>query len=188
VGDGGAPVSAYNVFRSTSAGAQGTRVATVYTGDNYIDSSVTNGITYYYEVTAVNRVGQSSPSNQLSASPSSSALPPVLSTSITVARHRITFTAPNKCVRAGRVHGNITVSATSTGGKRVRIGKAVFRVGTLARKTITRSPASSAPIKVYMRVRHMLSHHSYRFLAKPFVVVGRSKPQVKRLPLSITAC
>lgn len=112
----------------------------------------------------------------------------MLSRSITVAGHKITFTAPNRCVRAGRVHGNITISSTSTGGKRVRIGTAVFRVSTLARKTITRSPASSAPIKVYVRVRHMLTHHSYRFLAKPYVIVGRSSPQVKRLPLSITAC
>ena len=59
----------YDVKRSTtSGGPYGTAVASA-TATNYTDTSVTNGTTYYYVVSAVNTVGQSANSAQASATP-----------------------------------------------------------------------------------------------------------------------
>ena len=66
--DGGSAVTGYNIYRGTASGAE-TLLARV--GANvvsYTDTSVTSGATYYYEVSAVNAVGESAFSNELSAS------------------------------------------------------------------------------------------------------------------------
>ena len=65
----GAGAVSYDVKRSTtSGGPYGTAVASA-TATNYTDSSVTNGTTYYYVVSALNTVGQSANSAQASATP-----------------------------------------------------------------------------------------------------------------------
>ena len=65
----GAGAVSYDVKRSTtSGGPYGTAVASA-TATNYTDSSVTNGTTYFYVVSAVNTVGQSANSAQASATP-----------------------------------------------------------------------------------------------------------------------
>jgi hypothetical protein len=58
----------YNVYRSTVSGTQGSKISSPASG-NYIDTSATNGTTYYYEVTAQNAGGESSVSTQQSALP-----------------------------------------------------------------------------------------------------------------------
>jgi fibronectin type 3 domain-containing protein len=70
--NGNSPITGYNVYRSTSSGAE-TFLASAGTATNYIDASVTNGLTYYYAVTAVNAVGESARSNEASATPSAPA-------------------------------------------------------------------------------------------------------------------
>ncbi len=63
--------ASYNVKRSTTnGGPYGTAVATP-SATNYTDSTVTNGTTYYYVVSAVNTAGQSANSAQASATPAS---------------------------------------------------------------------------------------------------------------------
>jgi fibronectin type 3 domain-containing protein len=65
----------YNIYRGTSAGGESTTaLATGVTTTTFADSTVTNGTTYFYEVTAVN--GNASPlpsesakSNEVSATP-----------------------------------------------------------------------------------------------------------------------
>jgi hypothetical protein len=65
--------TSYNVKRATTNGGPYTTVASP-TGTSYTDTSVTNGTTYYYVVTAVSTSGESANSNQASATPS--ATPP----------------------------------------------------------------------------------------------------------------
>ncbi|MHA2251010.1 MAG: DOMON domain-containing protein, partial [Candidatus Kariarchaeaceae archaeon] len=57
--DGGSTILNYNVYRSTSStGPWGSTIGTP-TGTSFVDSSgLTNGNTYYYNVTAVNAVGE----------------------------------------------------------------------------------------------------------------------------------
>ncbi|MBP2632061.1 MAG: hypothetical protein H6Q70_2689 [Firmicutes bacterium] len=59
----------YNVKRSITAGGPYTTIASNVSGTTYVDTSVTNGTTYYYVVTAVNADGESKNSNEASATP-----------------------------------------------------------------------------------------------------------------------
>jgi len=68
--------SSYNVFRSTTAGGEGT---TPYksgaTTAAFVDTAVVNGTTYYYKVAAVNSVGSSAQSTEVSATPKAVTIP-----------------------------------------------------------------------------------------------------------------
>jgi fibronectin type 3 domain-containing protein len=78
--NGGAAVTSYNVYLSTTAGLQGTKIAQV-PGTSYTATGLQDGTTYYFEVTAVNSIGESVPSLQVTATPvtsvpTTSATPP----------------------------------------------------------------------------------------------------------------
>ena len=55
----------YNVYRGTASGAE-VLYANGITGTSYLDSTVTNGVTYFYKVTAVSPGGESVPSAEAS--------------------------------------------------------------------------------------------------------------------------
>jgi fibronectin type 3 domain-containing protein len=65
--DGGSPVTGYRIYRGASNGAMSLLTSIGAANNSYTDSSVTGGATYAYAVTAVNATGESSVSNQLSA-------------------------------------------------------------------------------------------------------------------------
>jgi hypothetical protein len=67
--DAVAGATGYNVKRSTTAGGPYETIATTVSGTSYVDTSVTNGTIYYYVVTAINADGESSNSNEASATP-----------------------------------------------------------------------------------------------------------------------
>ena len=70
--DGGTAITEYRIYRGTSPGNE-TLIATVNgTVTTYKDKSVKNGVTYYYYITAVNKVGESSASEEVKATPKSS--------------------------------------------------------------------------------------------------------------------
>ena len=64
--------TSYSVQRSTTSGGPYSQIATPSTS-SYLDSSLTNGTTYYYVVAAVNSAGQSADSSQASATPTAPA-------------------------------------------------------------------------------------------------------------------
>ncbi len=69
--------TSYNVYRATSTGTLGTKTKIGFpTGGAYLDSAVTNGTTYYYQVTAVNDAGESGGSSEVSATPKAPPPPP----------------------------------------------------------------------------------------------------------------
>ncbi|PQP01214.1 hypothetical protein C5614_04420 [Massilia phosphatilytica] len=59
----------YAVLRATSSGGPYTTIAADVTGGSYTDTTVTNGTTYYYTVTATNAAGTSTNSPEGSATP-----------------------------------------------------------------------------------------------------------------------
>jgi fibronectin type 3 domain-containing protein len=63
--------ASYNVKRSTTNGGPYNTAVASPTVTNYTDTTVTNGATYYYVVSAVNTAGQSANSAQASATPAS---------------------------------------------------------------------------------------------------------------------
>lgn len=66
--------SSYNVKRSTTAGGPYTQIGSANAG-TYTDASVTNGVTYYYVVSAVNVTGESANSTEASATPAVPTIP-----------------------------------------------------------------------------------------------------------------
>jgi len=76
-GDGAVPLrwqeafgaTSYAVMRSTFSGGPYTTIAPNVTGSSYTDTSVTNGMTYYYTVKAANAAGVSANSPEDSATP-----------------------------------------------------------------------------------------------------------------------
>ncbi|MBE1443770.1 pectate lyase [Paenibacillus sp. OAS669] len=61
--------ASYNVKRSTTKGGAYTTIATNVTGTSYTDADLTNFVTYYYVVSAVNTGGESANSSEVSATP-----------------------------------------------------------------------------------------------------------------------
>lgn len=59
----------YNVKRSNTKGGPYTTIASGVTDTNYVDTAVTNGVTYYYVVTAITGTGESAKSNEAAATP-----------------------------------------------------------------------------------------------------------------------
>jgi|GEM_PF-1400710 len=69
--------STYNVYRGTAAGAEGASpIVTGLASPAYVDSTVTNGTTYYYKVAAVNAVSTSAQSTEAVATPLGTPLAP----------------------------------------------------------------------------------------------------------------
>jgi pectate lyase len=98
-------VDSYNVKRSNQSGSAYTTIATGITSTGYTDSSVSNGTTYYYVVTAVNQVGESGYSNEAAAIPQDSgSTPPGSSNAL------IGFAALNGGTTGGEGGTTVTVS------------------------------------------------------------------------------
>jgi len=68
--NGGSPITGYKIYKGTASGTE-TFLTTLGNVLTFEDTSVTNGQTYYYKVTAVNGIGESTKSNEAYATPSS---------------------------------------------------------------------------------------------------------------------
>jgi fibronectin type 3 domain-containing protein len=77
-----AGATGYNVKRATTSGGPYTQLAAP-SSNGYTDSSVTNGTTYYYVVSAFNSSGESANSAQVSATPNAPSVSPAAPTNLT---------------------------------------------------------------------------------------------------------
>ena len=75
----GSAITGYRIYRGTTSGGE-TLLTTVGSVNSWTDTTVANGVTYYYEVSALNFVGEGAASNELSARPATSPGPPTLTT------------------------------------------------------------------------------------------------------------
>jgi subtilisin len=73
--DGGAAITGFEVYRGTAAGGA-TLYATVGPDLAYVDTAVTNGATYWYQVAAINSAGVGTRSNEASVTPAAVATVP----------------------------------------------------------------------------------------------------------------
>ena len=71
--DGGSPITGYRVYRGSTSGGETLLTPLGAGATSYDDSSVTNGSTYYYQVTARNSIGEGSRSSEAQVTP-----PPVI--------------------------------------------------------------------------------------------------------------
>jgi len=101
--DGGSAVTNYKIYRGTTSGGK-TELTTIGNVLTYTDTSVTNGQTYYYQVTAVNSIGESEKSNEAYATPSS-----VKILSVAVVTDKATYS------RGSNVRITVTVKDSTTG-------------------------------------------------------------------------
>ncbi|WP_460629707.1 fibronectin type III domain-containing protein, partial [Intrasporangium mesophilum] len=117
----------YNVYRGTSAGAEGaTPIASGVSATSFTDTVLTNGTAYFYTVAAVNAVGVSPPSNEVSATPqvavSAGYVGRVGSVTASAARTTSTVTVGSAGVQAGHslVVSLLLSSASLTGSVSVK--------------------------------------------------------------------
>src|SRR5207245_2659810 len=64
--NGGSSITGYKIYKSTSTGTE-TYLTTRGNVTSYADLAVTNGITYFYKVSAINSIGESPQSKEASA-------------------------------------------------------------------------------------------------------------------------
>src|SRR6478752_6103894 len=72
--NGGATITDYAVYRSTTAGGE-TQLTTTGGALTYTDTAVSNGTTYFYKVAAINSAGAGALSNERSATPAGAPSP-----------------------------------------------------------------------------------------------------------------
>lgn len=68
VTEGGSPITNYKIYRGTASGVE-VYLTTVGNVVTYTDTGLTNGVTYYYQVSAKNAVGEGPKSNEASVKP-----------------------------------------------------------------------------------------------------------------------
>ena len=120
--------TSYNVYRGTASGQEALLHSGV-SGTSYTDSTAANGTTYFYEVTAVNSVGKSGKSNEVSATPAVTAGTPVnLGSSFNLAgivSDGSTFSSTGGLDGGGAaLSANLLGTSVSAGGNTFTIGAA----------------------------------------------------------------
>lgn len=115
--DGGSPITGYNVYRGTTSGGEVLLVA-VGNVTSYDDTGLTNGTEYFYQVSAVNALGEGARSNEVSVTPQLSSVPDAPVLTATDAKGRgvhLSWTVPSD--GGSPVTGYRIYRATTSGGE-----------------------------------------------------------------------
>ncbi|MGA1821967.1 MAG: fibronectin type III domain-containing protein, partial [Thermoplasmatota archaeon] len=73
---GGGPITGYQILRGQSSGGEYPIETTSSNHTEYNDTSVANGVLYYYQIKALNEYGSSPPSPEITAEPAGIPMPP----------------------------------------------------------------------------------------------------------------
>jgi hypothetical protein len=167
---GGSPVTGYDILRGTTNGGETYLDSTDASQTSYLDTSVTTGTTYYYEVVAVNAVGDSKPSNQVAAAPYLATVPQPLA---------ITGTAGNQTV-------TLNWSAPADGGLPVT-GYTIYRGTSSGGETYFDSVPATATSYTDTTVTNGVTYY-YQVTATN--LLGESQPsnEVSLMPAKPTSC
>ncbi|TMK43529.1 MAG: fibronectin type III domain-containing protein [Actinobacteria bacterium] len=121
VSDGRAPVTNYWVYRGTTSGNLAL-IGSIPSVLSYSDSGRTNGVTYYYAVSAVNSAGEGARSGEVSATPMGTGTAPTA--------------AQNLQAVAGNALVTLTWQAPTSGGSSAITGYKVYRGTTSGSETL----------------------------------------------------
>ncbi len=114
---GGDPITGYNIYRGTSSGSETFLTSTNTTATTYRSTGLTNGTTYYFEVTAVTLAGEGSLSNEASATPATlPGAPTALTATASDSEVDLSWTAPTNNGGEPVTSYNI-YQGTSSGGE-----------------------------------------------------------------------
>ena len=92
---GGSSITGYNIYRGTTSGGE-TLLERIGVTLNYTDTDLTNGVTYYYRVSANNSLGEGAESDEVSITPAGVPSAPTLNTATPGDGYVVlAWTAPN---------------------------------------------------------------------------------------------
>jgi fibronectin type 3 domain-containing protein len=118
--NGGSALTGYNVYRGPTSGTE-TLLATLSVQNTYDDLNIVGGVRYFYQVTALNAVGESSRSNEVNGTPVTPPSPP-LNLKPTVGFKQIILTWSTPTTNGGSaVTGYIVYRGTSSGSEAVYV-------------------------------------------------------------------
>jgi fibronectin type 3 domain-containing protein len=111
----------YRIYRSTTPGGEGATPLATVTSSSYTDSATSSGVTYYYEITALNGATESARSSEYSANTSGTGTPPTAPTGL-VATAGNGSVALSWTASAGATSYNIYRGTTSGGEGATPVG------------------------------------------------------------------
>ena len=103
--NGHSNITGYRVYRSTTSGTES--FAATVTGTTYADGGLINGVVYYYRISAVNAMGEGSPSSEVQGYPGSVPAAPVITgTTFSLGTVELSWSSPDN---GGRAIGGFSV-------------------------------------------------------------------------------
>jgi hypothetical protein len=165
--NGEADVVGYNVYRRTEGGSYPLTPinVTLLTTSDYLDLAVTNGVTYYYVVTAVDSAtptpNESGDSSEVSATPDSFQTVSVLSIDMAVVAGKKTYATATVAITPGLDGATVVGDWYFTGALRTSGATAVTNGSGIAEFTSFETPAKSGDTFMFMVTDIVASGYIY---------------------------